>query len=214
MKCDAEFGPEGLQSAYRYKLGRDWSGEQQQSLLPAFTAPDCARCGCLKESHIPRDCTAMKSCCLSCGDCPDYVAPFKYALFIMLNPSTADHQNDDPTVAKCIRLARRWGFQGLQVRNIFAIRGSDPAIIKRVDEPTGGVRNDTAIISAAVDPRCGVIVAAWGNHGVYNGRSLAVRNLLQETGRPVCCFGISGQSEPVHPLYQTERDLGEMEIWL
>jgi hypothetical protein len=200
MKCDAEFGPEGLRSVYRYKLGRDWSGEQQ-----TLFSQDTSRCDCNRHR-------------LARGAFPfpynDKCSLFNYALFIMLNPSTADHQNDDPTVAKCIRLARRWGFQGLQVRNIFAIRGSDPAIIKRVDEPTGGVRNDAAIIEAAVDPRCGVIVAAWGNGGVYNGRSLSVRRLLQETGRPVCCFKISGQGEPEHPLYQRERDLEEMERWL
>jgi hypothetical protein len=193
MKCDAEFGPEGSQSQYRYKLGRDWSGEMQ---LFEPTYGEHAEVLALIDPRLVER------------------KPFKYALFIMLNPSTADHQNDDPTVAKCIRLARRWGFQGVQVRNIFAIRGTDPAIIKRAEEPTGGLRNDRAILEAAIDPRCGVIVAAWGNHGVYNGRSLTVRRLLQETGRPVCCFGISGGGEPVHPLYQRERDLGEMERWL
>jgi hypothetical protein len=196
MKCDAEFGPDGMRSIYRFKLGRDWSGEQ--NLFEAMA---------LKQ---PYEMEMFKSRAVGTSES----SVFKYALFIMLNPSTADHQNDDPTVAKCIRLARRWGFQGLQVRNIFAIRGTDPAIIKRVNEPTGGAKNDLAIVEAAVDPRCGVIVAAWGNHGVHNGRSLTVRHLLQETGRPVYCFGVSNQSEPVHPLYQTERDLREMERWL
>ena len=181
MNCTAEFAEGG----YRYKLGRDWSGEQHMLWLPHTVA----RAPELSERYL------------------------NYALFTMLNPSTADAQKDDPTVAKCIRLARRWGFDGLQVRNIFAIRGTDPAVIKTAFDPIGP-KNDAAIIEAAADPRCGLIVAAWGNHGSFNNRSQQVKRLLEELGKPVYCFRLSKQGEPEHPLYQRECDMEELVSWL
>lgn len=125
------------------------------------------------------------------------------ALFLMLNPSTADAFKNDPTVAKCIRVARRLGYGGIEVRNIFAIRGTDPAIIRQVADPVGP-DNDEAISSCAADPRTGLIVCAWGNHGTYNSRAGQMVRMLKSIGRPVHCFALSGQHQPVHPLYQPE----------
>lgn len=132
----------------------------------------------------------------------------QYALFIMLNPSTADATKNDATVAKCGRLARRWGFGGIEVVNIFAIRGTDPKIIRQVPDPVGP-GNDAAILAAMRDPRCGAIVAAWGNHGKFAGRADQVWQMLN-AGLKSCCFRVSGQGEPEHPLYQRECDLAEM----
>ena len=33
--------------------------------------------------------------------------------FVMLNPSTADETDDDPTVARCVSFALRWGYSAL-----------------------------------------------------------------------------------------------------
>jgi len=132
-------------------------------------------------------------------------------LFIMLNPSTADAQQNDPTVAKCIRVARRLGYCALEVRNIFAIRGSDPAIIKRVDDPIGR-ENDQAIRDCVADPSISTVVAAWGNHGGYLDRASHIVRMLSEIQKPVYCFAISLQGQPVHPLYQ--REDRELKLWI
>jgi hypothetical protein len=132
------------------------------------------------------------------------------ALFLMLNPSTADAFKNDPTVAKCIRVARRLGYGGIEVRNIFAIRGTDPAILKQVADPIGP-ENDQAILSCATDPATGLIVAAWGSHGIYKNRASQVVRILQAVHKPIYCFAVTKQHQPVHPLYQREDQ--ELMVW-
>src|ERR1700744_1291942 len=55
--------------------------------------------------------------------------------FVMLNPSTADDKFDDPTIRKCCGFAKRWGYSGIIVTNLFAFRATDPkdlhALIKQ-----------------------------------------------------------------------------------
>lgn len=78
--------------------------------------------------------------------------------FIMLNPSTADEIRNDPTVERCERRARDWGYGGLIVTNIFAIRGTDPKIIKSVRYPIGP-SNNSYILECAKEAK--LIVCAW-----------------------------------------------------
>jgi hypothetical protein len=42
------------------------------------------------------------------------------AMFVMMNPSTADLLVDDPTVVKCAWYARIWGYGGISIGNTFA----------------------------------------------------------------------------------------------
>ena len=56
------------------------------------------------------------------------------ALFIMLNPSTADANQDDPTIRRCIAFAKRLGHGGLLVGNLFALRSTNPARLFAVED--------------------------------------------------------------------------------
>ena len=57
--------------------------------------------------------------------------------FVMLNPSTADADNDDPTIRRCIAFAKREGAGGIVVANLFAFRATSPADMLAAPNPFG-----------------------------------------------------------------------------
>ena len=117
--------------------------------------------------------------------------------FCMLNPSTADASKNDPTVRRCIGYAMDWGFDALEVVNIFALRSTDPAALAVDDDPVGP-RNTAAIVRAA--RRSVLVVAAWGVHGGLGDRGAEVLRRLGATC-DVRCLGITRAGFPKHPLY-------------
>ena len=117
-------------------------------------------------------------------------------LFIMLNPSTADEEQEDPTVRRCMDYVHRWGYGVLVVCNIFALRATDTAWLYRAPDPVGP-ENDAYILDEGSRADC--VVAAWGNHGALHGRSQAVRAFLSDV--VVKCLGTNRSGEPKHPLY-------------
>src|SRR5579864_646380 len=68
----------------------------------------------------------------------------RFVLFILLNPSTADQDRNDPTVERCERRARTSGFDGLLVANLFALRSTDPGVLREASAPIGP-QNDAAL---------------------------------------------------------------------
>jgi hypothetical protein len=115
-------------------------------------------------------------------------------MFIALNPSTADHRHDDPTIRRCMTFARDWGFGGLVVANLFAYRTSEPARLRLADAPIGP-RNDRWLSCLA--SRASLVLAAWGIHGDYLGRAERVRSRLHG----LHCLGTTMRGLPRHPLY-------------
>lgn len=123
-------------------------------------------------------------------------------VFIMLNPSTADIDNNDPTVERCERRARREGFGGVFVLNIFAFRATDPNDMKAVDDPIGRM-NDFFIrnMMMAAKHQGHTLIVAWGAHGRYRDRARDVANHAKEIGVKLFALGLTNQYEPRHPLY-------------
>jgi hypothetical protein len=120
------------------------------------------------------------------------------ALFVMLNPSTATEVQNDPTVERCERRARALGYGAFRVTNIFAFRATDPMVMRAEADPVGP-DNDAAILQSAV--WADRIFCAWGNHGLHMGRGDQVAGLLRLSGLPLFHLGLTGQSQPRHPLY-------------
>lgn len=115
-------------------------------------------------------------------------------LFVMLNPSTADHNRDDRTISRCVGFARDWGYGGLLVGNLFALRSTKPAKLYICDDPVGPC-NDAALrdMAAQVD----LIVAAWGDHGALQNRGDAV---LQMLAGKCHALKLNQSGHPAHPL--------------
>ena len=117
-------------------------------------------------------------------------------LWVMLNPSTADARADDPTITRCSRRARDWGYGGISVVNLFAYRATDPKLLRAVDDPIGPL-NDAAITSEAA--AAALIICAWGEHGKYRDRAAQVLRMLE--GAKLYSLGRNRDGTPSHPLY-------------
>ncbi|SFI15082.1 DUF1643 domain-containing protein [Albimonas pacifica] len=117
-------------------------------------------------------------------------------VFIMLNPSTADAKQDDPTIRRCIGFAKREGCGGLVVANLFAYRATSPKDMKAASDPVGP-KNDEHLRWCA-DLATGPVIAGWGTHGSFMGRAAVVRRML--SGR-ISHLGLTAAGEPRHPLY-------------
>ncbi|NEP19382.1 MAG: DUF1643 domain-containing protein [Leptolyngbya sp. SIO4C1] len=118
--------------------------------------------------------------------------------FVMLNPSRADAERDDPTLRACSQFAQRWGYSALEVVNLFAYRTPEPQVLKTVSDPIG-VECDRYLCSAAETAE--QIVLAWGNWGALYGRDQAVRSLLSDHASKLRCLGLTQLNQPRHPLY-------------
>lgn len=122
-----------------------------------------------------------------------------YACFVMLNPSTADASENDPTVRRCIDYATRWGYGGLVVVNIFAWRSTDPDALEGVDDPVGP-ENDAAILDAAKG--ADMVIAAWGVASkLAPARSRVVLDLFDARGVVPLALAYTKAGHPRHPLY-------------
>jgi len=123
--------------------------------------------------------------------------------FIMLNPSTADETQDDPTIRRCKGFAARFGRGTLEVVNLFAWRATNPRDL--IDSCEAGIdiigpENDRHIVEAV--NAATLVICAWGNHGTYGGRNKAVLDLIRAQGVVPKALRINAKSlQPAHPLY-------------
>jgi len=121
--------------------------------------------------------------------------------FVMMNPSTADEQVNDPTVKRCQDYARRWGYSGLIVTNTFAYRATDQLRLAEVEDPVGP-ENDEWILREAKS--AALVVMAYGAPKVrkLQRRGYYVANMLRGAGILPHVFRLGADGAPVHPLYQ------------
>lgn len=129
---------------------------------------------------------------------------------IMLNPSTADAQTDDATIRKCVGFARRLGYHGIDVANLFAYRTPAPselaALVREVPALAVGPSNDSKLADflkhygpppkGRLDVR--PVVAAWGALAqVFQSRA----NQVLATYRTYDwrAFELTAKGHPRHP---------------
>lgn len=127
--------------------------------------------------------------------------------FLMLNPSTADATQDDPTIRRCIGFARRWAtdVSALTILNLFAFRSTDPKALLSADDPIGR-DNDYWIMRRAAD--CDV-VCAWGANAerVNKLRVPAVMDMLWLVEARTYALSFTLRGDPGHPLYLASANM-------
>lgn len=129
-------------------------------------------------------------------------------LFCMLNPSTADASQDDPTIRRCKSFAQAAGFDSILVVNLYAYRATAPASMLKAVDPVGPDNDYHLLMAARQYPD---VVCAWGANA-RRDRVDAVRGLLKSAGARLWCLGTTQSGAPRHPLYVPA--VQPLEIWL
>ncbi len=119
-------------------------------------------------------------------------------LYVMLNPSKATELANDPTIERCERRAKQLGYGALRIVNLFGLRETDPARLKKARYPIGS--DNTGQLTIAAD-WADDILCAWGVHGAHKNQADSVIPLLRNSGKPLLILGLSKEGHPRHPLY-------------
>lgn len=130
---------------------------------------------------------------------PDQPASKGVCTFVMLNPSTADGLEDDPTIRRCIAFADSWGYDTLSVRNLFPWRATEPKDLLKAHNPAGEHRGDGELLTACTGD---LLVLAWGAWVPYRRDHEAFALFAEHfPGVPLFCLGTTKSGAPRHPLY-------------
>lgn len=151
----------------------------------------------MKRSAVISDCGTYRYTLTREWERDDKTSRFLGCVFVMLNPSTADAEVDDPTIRRCIGFANREGYNHLTVVNLFAFRATNPKDLPadmRVAEGPENYRH----VHAAVE-RAGLVICAWGAGMPGNQRHRLHPEMYREG--PVWCLGKTKGGHPRHPLY-------------
>jgi hypothetical protein len=126
-----------------------------------------------------------------------------WVVFIMLNPSTADGNDDDPTIISCVGIADALGAGGIIVVNMYAWRATDREELGKVPDPVG-YKNDVNIGDAVqyAKETGGQVICAWGASDYAAERAPYVKNLLKTVFHvPLVCLKRTKSGAPGHPLF-------------
>lgn len=143
------------------------------------------------------------------GDAPRMV-------WIMLNPSTADHMKNDATTTKCIKYAQREGCGGIEIINLYALRTTKPEHLYHHPDPEGRQNSevwaDVLGMAWETDRR---IIAGWGAGAtaveLVMGAPVALERHLDFLIANAECLGMNRDGSPCHPLYL--KDEKAFERW-
>lgn len=117
----------------------------------------------------------------------------KYVCWIMLNPSTADSEIDDPTIRRCIKFSQKFGYDGMFVVNLFALRATNPKELYKSNDPIGPENLNAITFHEIYDT-----IAAWGNNKIVKNWMSDNKIFLPDK---LYCLGVNKNGSPKHPLY-------------
>ena len=130
----------------------------------------------------------------------------KKVLFIMLNPSTADSNNNDLTTIRCMNFAKKWGYGGIMIGNIYPFRAKRPKDLRKwLKTPNNGLwehREGNIDAVHKMAEQADLIVCAWGCN-YKEGTPDWVKELKDIHCLELCDDGLT----PKHPLGNLSKDL-------
>ena len=114
-------------------------------------------------------------------------------MFIGLNPSTANEQDNDPTIRRVMSFAKDWQYGSVCMLNLFALVSPNPKDLLTCDDPIAD--NDTWLENTAT--KCNVVVFCWGAFPQAKERAKKIMGMFPDA----ICLGINKDGSPKHPLY-------------
>lgn len=130
------------------------------------------------------------------------------AVFCLLNPSTADETENDPTIERQQRRVLQWARNGylqvggIEVVNAFSYCETYSHRLPKLHQ-TGfdlvGPDNDKAILEAAA--KAAIFICGWGKPGVLGERDQHILKILRAAGVTPFALEINNDGTPKHPLY-------------
>lgn len=117
-------------------------------------------------------------------------------LFIGLNPSKADGKDDDPTIRRCISFARRWGYGGMVMMNLFLFVTPYPEEL--IGENAGMYQ--AINLNKMENIKCEDVVLAWGSFKILRQHESHIQRVI-DLFPNAYCLGRNKDGNPKHPLF-------------
>lgn len=125
------------------------------------------------------------------------------AMFIGLNPSTANEHTDDPTIRRVKKMAENWGYGGIYMLNLFAYVSAYPDQILHCE-----AEEKLNLVSIATYAhKSDKVIFAWGNFKVAHVKSKITsggtrcQNIIDMFPDDAYALHINKNGSPKHPLY-------------
>ena len=128
------------------------------------------------------------------------VFPNRFIVFIGMNPSTAEAQFNDRTLARGLGYMLREGYRGMSMVNSGDMRATYPADLLAPGVVAASPANLPVVLDEA--RRADKVVVCFGK--VNRALAPAVGEMLQALRAEsikLWCFGTNGDGSPKHPLY-------------
>lgn len=125
------------------------------------------------------------------------------AVWLMLNPSTADAYDDDATIRRVVGFSKAFGFAEAVVVNLYALRSSSPKALRRHRDPVGPRNIDYIRDAALRPPGEATVICAWGGDPAAHvgGRATIIAlDLLLRGAEKLYCLGTTRSGDPLHPV--------------
>lgn len=129
---------------------------------------------------------------------------------VMLNPSTAGADENDPTITRLLGFSERFGYDGIDVVNLYSYIATDPKKIRGVPGPWMFGPDHNMHVRNFIREHKSKIICAWGAHAHLDAVLRFKRLLNQEYPETregpmhrhhLSCFGVTKGGSPKHPLY-------------